>query len=375
MALRFTSDRKTLLNAIMPALTASSGKSTLPALEGLLFELNGNELTVCGYDLEKGVKTSTQVLGEGDGAVILNAQKIAAIVRNFPDCDIRFEAGEKNSVIITGAMSEFSVHSLSADAFPNLPELSGEKSFRINAGLLKEIIASTYFAVAQTDARPTLTGEYFEINGDKLTVVALDNHRMALREETSAIAAGSNAEMSFIVPGKSIYEFSKLLNDGEECVTVELTGKHIIMKVGTTVFFSRLIEGEFFDYKKAIPTQNKIFVKIDTGLFIDSVERASLLIDDKLITPLKCSFKGGNLNVSCSTQYGKVNDNISVSKEGEDIDIGFNNRYLLDALRSCKDDLILASLSSPIMAMVITPAVETEGSRYLYLVLPMRLNG
>lgn len=375
MALRFTSDRKTLLNAIMPALAASSNKSTLPALEGLLFEINGNELTICGYDLEKGVKTCAQVMGEGDGAVILNAQKIAAIIRNFPDCDIRFDTNEKNAVTITGAMSEFSVHALSADAFPNLPELSGDKSFRINAGLLKEIISSTYFAVAQTDARPILTGEYFEIKGDKLTVVALDNHRMALREETGAVAAGSNAEMSFIVPGKSIYEFSKLLNDADEGVIVELTGKHIIMKVGTTIFFSRLIEGEFFDYNKAIPTQNKIFVKIDTGLFIDSVERASLLIDDKLITPLKCSFKGGNLNVSCSTQYGKVNDNISISKEGDDIEIGFNNRYLLDALRACKDDLITASLSSPLMSMVITPAVETEGSRYLYLVLPMRLNG
>lgn len=375
MALRFTSDRKTLLSAIMPALAASSNKSTLPALEGLLFELCGSELSICGYDLEKGVKTQCTVMGEGDGAVILNAQKISAIIRNFPDCDISFEINEKNTVTISGAMSEFSVHALSADAFPNLPELSGDKSFRINAGLLKEIISSTYFAVAQTDARPILTGEYFEIKDDRLTVVALDNHRMALREETKAVAAGSLSEISFIVPGKSVYEFSKLLSDSEETVIVELTGKHIIMKVGSTVFFSRLIEGEFFDYRKAIPTQNKIFVKVDTGLFIDSVERASLLIDDKLITPLKCSFFGGNLNVSCSTQYGRVNDNIPVSKEGDDIEIGFNNRYLLDALRACKDELILASLSSPLMSMVITPAVEKEGSRYLYLVLPMRLNG
>lgn len=375
MALRFTSDRKTLLSAIMPALAASSNKSTLPALEGLLFELNGNELSVCGYDLEKGVKTVTTVFGEGDGAVILNAQKISAIVRNFPDCDITFEINEKKTVTICGGMSEFSVHALSAEAFPNLPELSGDKSFRINAGLLKEIIASTYFAVAQTDARPILTGEYFEISGEKLTVVALDNHRLAMREETGAIVSGTSTEMSFIVPGKSIYEFSKLLSDVNETVVVELTGKHIIMKVGSTVFFSRLIEGEFFDYRKAIPNQNKIFVKVDTGLFIDSVERVSLLIDDNLITPLRCSFKDGNLNVSCSTQYGKVNDNIPVSKEGEDIEIGFNNRYLLDALRACKDELIVASLSSPLMSMVITPAVEKEGSKYLYLVLPMRLNG
>lgn len=370
--LRFTSDRKTLLGVVMPALSAASGRSTLPALEGLLFEVKGNDLSVCGYDQEKGVKTSTQVIGEGDGAVILNAQKIAAIIRNFPDCDICFESNEKNIVKITGAMSEFSVHGLAAEAFPNLPELSGEKTFRINAGLLKEMISSTYFAVAQTDARPILTGEFFKIEGNTLTVVALDNYRMALREESSAVAC--TEDMSFIVPGKSIYEFSKLLTDSEETVVTELTGKHIIMKVGSIIFFSRLIEGEFLDYRKVIPTQNKIFAKIDTASFIESVERASLLIDDKMITPVKCTFEGDVLNISCSTQYGKVNDNIRISKEGEDIEIGFNNRYLLDALRACKEDLILASLSSGIMAMVITPAVKKEGSNFTYLVLPMRLN-
>ncbi len=373
MALKFTSDRKTLLSALIPAVSASSNRSTLPALEGLLFELKDQELIVCGYDLEKGVKTYTTVFGEGDGAVILNAQKITAIIRNFPDCDISFEADEKNIVRISGAMSEFSVHGLSPEAFPNMPELSGDKSFRINAGLFKEIIGSTYFAVAQTDARPILTGELFEIEGNKLTVVALDNHRLALREETNAVA-GAEAPMSFVVPGKSVYEFSKLLSDSEETVVAELTSKHIILKIGNTIFFSRLLEGEFLDYRKAIPSQNKIFAKVDTGFFIESVERASLLIDDKMITPIRCNFKGNILNISCSTQYGKVNDNIHISKDGDDIEIGFNNRYLLDALRACKDDLIVTALSSPLMSMVITPAVAKEGSRYLYLVLPMRIN-
>jgi len=370
--LKFTSDRKTLLSVIMPALTAASNRSTLPALEGLLFELNGNSLTVCGYDQEKGVKTATQVIGEGDGAVILNAQKIAAIIRNFPDCDICFEANDKNIVTIKGAMSEFSVHGLASEAFPNLPELSGDKTFRIKAGLLKEMIGSTYFAVAQTDARPILTGEFFKIEGNTLTVVAVDNFRMAMRVEDTAVSC--TEDMSFVVPGKSIFEFSKLLTDTEETVITELTGKHIIMKVGDVIFFSRLLEGEFIDYKKVIPTQSKIFAKIDTAAFIDSVERASLLIDDKMITPIKCTFAGEVLNVSCSTQYGKVNDNIRISKEGEDIEIGFNNRYLLDALRACREDLVLASLSSSIMAMIITPAVKKEGSSFTYLVLPMRLN-
>lgn len=372
MALKFTAERKKLLSLIMPALSASSNKSTLPALEGLLFKLKGDELSVCGYDLEKGIKTADTVTGESDGAVILNANKIASIIRNFPDCEISFEADDKNMVRIQGARSDFSIHGLSADAFPNLPELSGDKSFSISQKLFKDIISTTYFAVAQTDARPILTGELFKINKDKLTVVALDNYRMALREENAAVSS-EEEELSFIIPGKNIYEFSKLLSDDDEPVKAELTKKHIILSVGKVIFFSRLLEGEFFDYNKAIPTQSKIFAKIETYSFIESVERVSLLLDDKLVTPLKCNFVGNTLNVSCSTQYGKVNDDISIQKEGDDIEIGFNNRYLLDALKACRDELITVSLSSPLMSMVIRPAVKKEGSDYLYLVLPMRL--
>lgn len=372
MAIKFTAERKKLLSLIMPALSASSNKSTLPALEGLLFNLKGDELSVCGYDLEKGIKTVDTVSGESDGAVILNANKIASIIRNFPDCDITFEADEKNMVRIQGARSDFSIHGLSADAFPNLPELSGDKSFSISQKIFKDIISTTYFAVAQTDARPILTGELFKINKDKLTVVALDNYRMALREESAAVSS-EEEELSFIVPGKNIYEFSKLLSDEEKPVKAELTKKHIILSVGNIIFFSRLLEGEFFDYNKAIPTQNKIFARIETYAFIESVERASLLLDDKLVTPLKCNFVGNTLNVSCSTQYGRVDDNISIDKDGDDIEIGFNNRYLLDALKACRDELITVSLSSPLMSMVIKPAVKKEGSDYLYLVLPMRL--
>lgn len=372
MAIKFTAERKKLLSLIMPALSASSNKSTLPALEGLLFNLKGDELSVCGYDLEKGIKTADTVSGESDGAVILNANKIASIIRNFPDCDITFEADEKNMVRIQGARSDFSIHGLSSDAFPNLPELSGDKSFSISQKIFKDIISTTYFAVAQTDARPILTGELFKINKDKLTVVALDNYRMALREESAAVSS-EEEELSFIVPGKNIYEFSKLLSDEEKPVKAELTKKHIILSVGNIIFFSRLLEGEFFDYKKAIPSQNKIFARIETYSFIESVERASLLLDDKLVTPLKCNFVGNTLNVSCSTQYGRVDDNISIDKDGDDIEIGFNNRYLLDALKACRDELITVSLSSPLMSMVIKPAVKKEGSDYLYLVLPMRL--
>lgn len=372
MPIKFISNKSALLSLIIPALSATSTKSTLPALEGLLFSLEDNLLTVCGYDLEKGVKTSAPVYPQEDGAVILNAQKISSIIRNFPDCEINFEADEKNIVRISGAMSDFSIHGLAAEAFPNLPELGGDKSFTISQSLLKDIINSTHFAVAQTDARPILTGELFKIEGRKLTVVALDNYRLALREEENAVF-GNETNYSFVVPGKTLSEFSKLLQDTEEMVIVEFTSKYIIFKIKDIVFFSRLLEGEYLDYNRAIPKQNKIFVKIKTDEFIESASRASLLVDEKLKTPLKCNFMDNILDVSCSTQYGKVNDNIKIEKTGENIEIGFNGRYLLDALRACSGEYINIEMSTALMSMVITPAKKKENSMYTYLVLPCRL--
>ena len=372
MPIKFVSDKKTLLSLILPAATAASNKSTLPALEGLLFTLKDDNLTVCGYDLEKGVRTSGTVVPKEDGSIIINASKMVSIVRNFPDCDILVEADDRNMVRISGGMSDFVIHGFAHEAFPSLPELGGENSFDISRPLMKDIINSTVFAVAQSEARPILMGELFMIENRTLTVVALDNFRLALREEKNCVFNNDN-RFSFVVPGKALSDLARLLDDDEEPLRVEFTAKYIIFKLGTTVFFSRLLEGEYLDYKRALPTQNRIFATIDRVSFVESAERASLLVDEKLRTPLRCKFEEGNLNISCNTQYGSVNDNLHIDKQGTDIEIGFNNRYLLDALRACKDDTIKVSLSTPLMSMVIEPAEKDENSNYIYLVLPCKL--
>ncbi len=370
--MKFVSDKKTLLSLILPAASAASNKSTLPALEGLLFTLKDEVLTVCGYDLEKGVRTTGTVVSIENGAVIINAQKITSIIRNFPDCDICIESDDRNMVRISGGMSDFTIHGVTAEAFPNLPQLGGENHFLISRPLMKDIINSTVFAVAQSEARPILTGELFMIENRTLTCVALDNFRLAMREEKNCIFENDN-RFSFVVPGKALTDLAKLLDDSEDPLRVEFTAKYIIFKLDDVVFFSRLLEGEYLDYKRALPTQNRIFATIDRADFIESAERASLLVDEKLRTPLKCRFEDNSLNISCNTQYGKVNDNIRIKKEGDDIEIGFNNRYLLDALRACKDDKIIASMSTPLMSMIIEPAEKDPDSNYIYLVLPCKL--
>jgi DNA polymerase-3 subunit beta len=210
------------------------------------------------------------------------------------------------------------------------------------------------------------------IENRTLTVVALDNFRLAMREEKHCVFDNDN-RFSFVVPGKALSDLARLLDDSDETLRVEFTAKYIIFKIDNIVFFSRLLEGEYLDYKRALPTQNRIFATLDRAAFIESAERASLLVDEKLRTPLRCKFTDNSLNISCSTQYGSVNDNIKIRKEGDDIEIGFNNRYLLDALRACKDDKIIASMSTPLMSMIIEPAEKDENSSYTYLVLPVKL--
>ncbi len=372
MAIKFITDRKTLISLIQPAMTATSNKSTLPALEGLLFNLERDGvLTVCGYDLEKGVKTSSPVYPKEVGSVILNAQKIYAIIKNMPECEIEINADEKNAVTIKGGASEFTIHGLAAEAFPNLPELLGDRAFTITQGLLKEMINSTIFAVAQIDARPILTGELFQIEENKLTIVALDGARLALREEKNAVFDNKDT-FRFVVPGKSLSDLCKLITDNDEMMKVEFTRKHIVFRIGDIIFFSRLLEGEYLDYTRALPQQSKIFVEVERSEFIESVERASLLVDERLKTPLRFRFEDTLLHVYCSTQYGKVNDQVRIKKEGDDLEISFNNRYLLDALRACKDETILASLTGPLTSMMLTPVGHRDSS-YIYLVLPCRV--
>ncbi len=371
MAIKFTSDKSALSSVIFPALYATSNKSTLPALEGLLFKLEGDVLTVCGYDLEKGIQTSAVVRGEGDGAVVLNAAKISGIIKNLPECDIYFEGDEKNLVTVIGGESEFVIHGIDAAAFPAMPELRGENKMKLKAGVLRDLIFTTNHAVATGDARPLLTGELFKLENGNLTVVSTDNFRMAVREIKNCVEA-EKTEYSFVVPGKALSDLARLITDGDDEIYIEFTRKYVIFRCPEVILFSRLLEGEFIDHKKVIPQTGKTYVKINRLAFIESVERASLLIDEKLKTALRCKFTGSVLNISCSTQYGRVNDNISAEIEGDDIEIGFNNRYLLDALRACRDDEVRLSMSSPLMSMTITAIKEEENGKYLFLVLPMR---
>lgn len=371
MGVKFRAEKEDLIKLISPAAAGASNKTTLPALEGILFTLDGDELTLCGYDLERGIQVKGEVIGESDGAVILNAQKINGIIKALPDGEVLFICDDKNSVTVKCGMSEYVMHGSPADMFPNLPDFSGDVAFEIKSDTIKRIVNGTYFAISQVDKRPILMGERFKIQGDSVSVTALDNFRIAIWTEDKAIS-GNEDDMEFIVPGKSLLELSRLIPSGEENIHVEKTMKHIIFSFENLTFFSRLTEGPYLAFERQVRTESKINVKVSKAALIESVERVSLFVDEKNKTPIQCTFTENMLNIFCFNQFGRVNDSVIVEKSGPDLEIWFNYKYILEALRACNEDEVVLELNSDMQSMQIQNAKESE-KRFFHLILPMKI--
>ncbi len=374
-------DKSALLAAVTPALGSVSTKNTIAAVEGILIKADkSGTCTLTTYDLEKGYRTTVPAEVEREGCYIVSANKFSQILRTFPEGQITVDIDARNITRISCGRSLFELHALSGEDFPNLPELAGDSSFTINQQEFKDMISQILFAVAQNDQRPALNGAYFEIDGENIKVVSCDANRLALVKRRCDIVHKEETEMvhsSFIVPGKTLNELMKLLDSPEDTVNIQLTRKHVIFVIGNEIFFSRLIDSEYIDYDRLIPKTNKIHVTLNCEDMISSLERAALVTEDRTMgqtkSPLRCRFEDNVLKVSSASVTGRINDEVACVKDGEDIEIGFNCRYLLDALRSCDAEDIKLSLSSPLMSMLIEPKDENEDNTFLFMVLPVRM--
>ncbi|MHC1695620.1 MAG: DNA polymerase III subunit beta [Eubacteriales bacterium] len=373
--MRFTCNKKLLLSAVMSAGLAASGKSTIPSLEGLLFEAGQGLLTVTGYDLELGIRVVVGADVQKEGIALINAQKISSIIKNMPDGNIIVEVDEKYVARIVCATSSFEIHTMPSDSFPSIPEVANERSIRIGQGTLKRMIAQTSFAIAVNNPRPVFNGALFEVEGSALRIVALDGFRLALRYNKTGVSTNATTSFSFIVPGKTLSELQKLLGDEEEQVEMELSRKSVVFSMGNITFFSRLIDGEFFDYRAFVNQEVRTEAVVKRSELISCVERAMLLNDDKNKGPFRCVFENGSLKINCVTPLGRVNDELNIKFSGEVIEIGFNCRTLYDTLKALGEEKIRLQMCSPIKSMVVVPDTDynTDKDDYLYLVLPLKL--
>lgn len=365
--MKFTCKQNELNEAINNVIRAVPQKSTITALTGIKISINKKILELTGYDLEMGIQTHIDIESEDMGEYVFDARLLCEIVRKMPSENISFEITDNLTTIIKSANAEYKILAMSADEYPTLPPHDTGDDFTLPQPLLKNMINQTIFAVAVTDNKPILTGELFDISDYTFNLAAIDGFRLAVRTEK----IDTDNHYHFVVKARSLSEVSKLLkDDDEEKVILHVSKKHIIFEINGYMIFSRLLEGEFHNYKASIPQSHTTEIIINTKDLIQSLERCLLLLNDKNKAPVKCIFNDGMVKITCSTGMGKLYDEFPIDLTGSMVEIGFNCRYLLDALKATESDKVRMQLSGGISPMKILPM---EGESFTFLVLPQRL--
>ena len=366
--LKFSCEKALLQAAVSTAGRAVAAKSSIPALEGLLLE-GSRELTLSGYNTQTGIRTSFEAQIREEGRIVLNARLFGDIIRRMPDDIIVFSADEKYMVHLSCGDASFDILGLSADDYPELPEVDDEYSVTLPQKTLKAMIGQTAFAVSTNESRPVHTGSLFEIDDTGLTMVSVDGFRLALRHEPLEKIDGG--AFRFVAPGSALKEVENICGDTDEMITVTRGKRHLLFSAGQTQLICRRLEGEFLDYKNAIPRNNPICVEVANSALLQSLDRISVVISEKLKSPVRCVFEEDRVLLSARTGNGEAKDICLTKGDGNGLEIGFNNRYLMEALRYAPADSVRLELNTNISPCVITPGDGSDN--FLYMVLPVRL--
>ena len=367
--MKFSCEKVLLQNAISTASRAVAAKSSIPALEGLLLQGKGGKLTVSGYNMQTGIRTRFDADVSEEGELVLNSRLFGDIIRCMPDDTVTFSSDEKMTVHLSCGNADFDIQALSANDFPELPEVEEKYFVSIAEKSLKAMIEQTSFAVSTNEARPVHMGSLFEISAAGLTMVSVDGFRLALRREPLEKIEGG--AFSFVAPGTALNEVEKICEDIDELVSITLGARHVLFEIGETELICRRLEGEFLDYKSAIPRRNPISVVADTKLMLQSLDRVSVVISEKLKSPVRCIFGENRVEFSAKTASGDAKDFCALVGDGKELEIGFNNRYLMEALRYAPADTVKIELNTGISPAIIVPVDGEEN--FLYMVLPVRL--
>lgn len=346
---------------------AASTKTAIPAIEGILMVAKDNTLTLTGYDLEMGIKTVIAARVEEEGELVLNAHMFSETLRKLPEDIVSIDSDSRHIASITCGEFASTLIGISAEEYPELPSVTGGYNISIDENVLKDMIKKTIFSAAIKDSKIVHTGIKFEIEENHLRLIAVDGVRLAIRNERIEY---SGENLSFVVPAKTLSEVVKLMNFNEDPVEISVGKRHIIFDVYGYSVISRLLDGEFLNYKAAIPSTTKTVINVDTKSLIDSIDRTSLIITDKIKSPVKCIFGDNTIKISSITSLGTANDKLPAKIEGEECTIGFNNKYMLDALKVCDSDEVRIMLNGAVAPILIVPV---QGDEFIFLILPVRL--
>ena len=323
-----------------------------------------NQLEISGYDLEIGIVTTVEASITEEGEIVVSARLFNEIIRKLPEEIVNIETDDRLVTYINSGSADYQIVGISSTEYPELPNVEEINGLTINAEILKNMIRQTVFATSDNMAKPIYTGSLFEIKDGLFKIEAVDGFRMAIREEN----VDSDITSKFVVPGKTQNEILKLITDNKKDITIVVGQRHIIFKIENYSIVSRLLEGNFLDYK--MPSSASTEFVINTRILASSVERMALLTNEKIQSPVRCTITADEIKLSCSTSVGRANDVIAASVRGNDVEIGFNNRYLLDALKNADTDEVKVMLNGSLQPMIIRPV---DGQSFTFLVVPMRL--
>ena len=367
--MKFSCEKYLLQSACGIASRAAAGKSPIPALEGLLLQAS-DRLTVTGYDLKKGIYTQLEAEVKEQGSVVVGARLFGEMIRRLPDGIVTISTDINNNVNVKCGKSEFNFMGISPEDYPEMPVVDGVNNIALPQKILGSMINQTIFAVADNDMRPIYTGTLFDIEGEELTLVSVDGYRLAKRSEKLESAKMENG--SFVVPGSALADIERICGDSEELVKISVGAKHISFSIGETVVVSRRLEGEFLNYKKSIPDSFKYTVKVDRGEFMSAIDRVALIVSERNTSPVRMSFNDGNIDCLCVTPIGRAEDVCTCEGSGEGLQIGFNDRYLKDALKAAAKEELNVCLNSASSPCIITAADGSDN--FTYMILPVRLH-
>lgn len=354
-----------LLKGTNIVMKAVPSKTTMPILECILIDASAGQIKFTGNDMELGIETIVEGRIESRGIVALEAKLFSEIIRKLPDNLVTIESDEKMNTTITCEKAKFNIMGKEGDDFAKLPMLEKNEPVAISQFTLKEVIRQTIFSIAPNDTNKMMTGELFEIQGNELKVVSLDGHRIAIRKIELKESYDSQ---KVVVPGKTLTEISKILSgETEDLVQIYFTQNHIMFEFDQTIVVSRLIEGSYFRIDQMLSSDYETKISINRKELLDCIDRATLLIKEGDKKPIIINIDDEVMELKINSQIGSMNEVIDIEKEGKDILIGFNPRFLIDALRVIDDetiDIYYVNSKAPCF-------IKDENQTYIYLILPV----
>lgn len=354
-----------LYNGVQIVSKAASNKTTMSILECILIDASRGVITLTANNMDLGIETTIEGEILEKGVIALDANILRGIARDFPEGDITIETDSSCKAFITCGKRNFTIIGKSGEDFSYLPVVEKEDSIVISQFTLKEVVRQTIFSISDNDNNKLMTGELFEINGDELKVVSLDGHRISIRKIQ---LRESYSPKKVVVPGRTLNEVSKILPGGSDSdVVISFTSKHIVFEFDNTTVVSRLIEGEYFRIDQMLSSDYETKVKINKKELLNCINGATLLVKEGDKKPVIINITDGNMELKINSVEGSMNEDIDIEKEGKDLMIGFNPKFLIDALRVIDDeevDLYMVNSKAPCF-------IKNTEESYIYLILPV----